>query len=186
MLTIAFDVDGVVADLQTAWLARYNKDWDDDLTSEEIVKWDSHQFTKPECGMKYYDYLEDPTLYDEVIPTTPKALECVNDLKRLGYRIIYVTTTVLGANGAKYKWLKRHGFIDKMEDYIEATDKNLVLADALVDDSSKNCNNWYGMCRLPILVKRPHNAWENVPYPHTNNWDDIYNILSRLQDEVIE
>jgi len=177
--TLAFDVDGVVADLQTAWLARYNKDWNDDLTSEEITEWGSHKFVKPECGMKYYDYLEDPSLYDEVIPTTVKALECINDLKRLGNRIIYVTTTVLGANGAKYKWLKKWGFVDRMEDYIEATDKNLVNADALIDDSSKNTRNWWSQGnKLTILVKRPHNAWEKVPFYHTNDWDYIYNILS--------
>jgi len=179
MAILAFDVDGVLADLETAWLARYNKDYKDDLTSEEVISWYTHKYVKPECGLKIYDYLEDPTLYDEVLPTSPQALECIKDLKRYGHRIIFVTTSVLGSSGAKFLWLKRHGFIKEMNDYIEATDKNLISADALIDDKADNTNKWWSQGnKLSILFKQPHNAWERVPYYHTNNWDEIYDLLT--------
>ena len=65
---IAMDVDSVVADLGTAWLNRYNRDYNDNMTNENILSWDTHKYVKPECGKKIYEYIEDPSLYDEVLP----------------------------------------------------------------------------------------------------------------------
>jgi len=177
--TLAFDVDGVLADLQTAWLARYNKEYNDNLTPEKCLTWETHKYTKPECGKKYYKYLDDPSIYDEVLPTSPNALECVKKLRKADFRVIFVTTSVISAAGAKFYWLKKWGFNKEMKDYVEATDKNLINADALVDDKADNTNKWWSQGnKLSILFTRTHNAWEKVPYYHTNNWDEIYTILS--------
>ena len=44
-------------------------------------------------------------------------------------RVVFVTNSTDGAFGAKYFWLKRHGFIRNKKDYIECKDKSLVNAD---------------------------------------------------------
>jgi len=173
MLTIILDVDGVVADLMTPWLNEYNKDYGDTLNVSDIQSWNAHSYTKPECGTKFYNYIEDPTLYDVVLPTSPDVLEFVSQIKKEGHRVIYVTTSTLGSSGAKYKWLKKWSFLDSMNDYVEATDKNLIKADILVDDKYENAQRWYLSGGLPVLFRQPWNEWADVPYYHTNNWDVI-------------
>lgn len=152
MKIYAVDVDGVVADLATAWLNRYNKDYNDHVTPANILSWDMHLYVKPECGTKLYDYIEDPTLYDEVLPTDG-ALEGIKILSSV-FRVIFVTNSTIGASGAKYNWLLKQGFLSRLDDYIECKDKSLVKADLLLDDRLKNLLDFSG---TGILYTQPWN-----------------------------
>ena len=182
MLIITCDVDGVLADLVTPWLAIYNKDYNDNITSEDLKDWDIHQFLKPKCGLKFYDYIEDLRLYDKVKPYTDDAQQTVNKIREDGHRVIYVTTSTLGASGAKFRWLMKWGFIDGngMDDYVEATDKNLIKAGILIDDRYDNTQKWYNAGMLPVLFKQPWNEKHSPPYYHTSNWDNIYKIIQSV------
>lgn len=188
MTKIAFvDVDGVVADLGTAWLNRYNKDFDDNLTNENILDWHTSQYVKPECGNKIYDYLEDPTLYDEVEPI-PFALGGVSFLRNAGFRVVFATTSVNGASGRKYRWLVDHNFLPvelSLKDYIEIGDKGLLdpggFENILIDDGIHNLKAFKG---FGILFSRPHNIKE-VWHPVLFGWENI-SILLHGDDEKYE
>jgi 5'(3')-deoxyribonucleotidase len=180
MLTIGCDVDGVVADLHTPWLFRYNRDYNDDIKASDITGWGVHEFVKPKCGKRIYEYIEDPSLYEVVFPTSNEALNTILKIKLLGHRVVYLTTSTLGSSGAKFKWLKRWGFLEDMKDYIEVTDKNLIKADILIDDRLETTEGWYRSGNFPILFKQPWNKQIIRPYLHTDNWDEIYNTIVAL------
>jgi 5'(3')-deoxyribonucleotidase len=156
-MIIAIDVDDTVANLSDAWLGRYNYDFEDNLTKNDITKWSVHKFVKPECGERIYDYLKDPTLYNFVEPI-PHSLEAVNLLKRVA-RIIFVTAPTLEVMGRKYYWLKEHGYIDSLDDYIETKEKYLINYDYIIDDRWDNVkgsnDNW--------LYNAPWNKKYNYP-----------------------
>ena len=142
---IAIDVDGVCADLHTSWINRYNRDWDDNLQVSDITDWYIHQFCKPECGNRMYEYIEDPTIYDETFPITGSqiTLELLRE-SRPDFRFIYVTSSTRGTMGRKYDWLVEHGFIKDLDDYVEMKDKSLVRADGLLDDYQGNIIKFHG------------------------------------------
>lgn len=139
---LAIDVDGVVADLHTTWLNMYNKDWNDNLQTEDIVDWNIHQFTKKECGMLMYDYIENPFIYDYVNPIEGSFKYI--PLLREKYRIIFATSSTIGTMGKKYIWLKKHNFIENLDDYTELKDKSLIRANALLDDYHVNLYSFLG------------------------------------------
>jgi len=178
--TIICDVDGVIVDLQKAWLARYNKDYNDNVTSEDVITWDTHKYVKPECGLKYYDYLEDPTLYDEVLPFNNGGLQFCNKMRDIGYRIVFATVTPFATAGVKLKLLIKYGYLDatQKKDYVEIIDKTLLrgVANILIDDAFHNTLDWYLSGGTPILFTRKHNEKNIVPYFHTNDWDKIFDI----------
>jgi len=180
--TLICDVDGVPADLSTAWLARYNKDYNDNVQSSDIKEWGMHKFLKPECGVKFYDYLEDPTLYDEVLPFDNGCLEFCNNMRSVGWRIVFATVIVIGSAGAKFNWLVRHKYLEdgQLEDYVEMKDKNLLrgAADILIDDGLHNTKSWYESGGTPILFQQPYTINANVPYFHTNDWNKIFDICN--------
>jgi len=62
------DIDGVIADLHTVWLNIYNTEWNDILTPDQITNWNTSQFVKPECGIKIYEIIERPEIYDYILP----------------------------------------------------------------------------------------------------------------------
>lgn len=164
---VAVDVDGVVANNHIEWVRLYNRDYNDNLISSEITSWGIHAFVKPECGLKIYDYLEDPTLYDNVTPIEG-ALDGVNKLCQ-SYRVVYVTSSTPGASGAKYNWLKRYNFIEKIDDYVECRDKSLILADYLIDDYIENVKAFHGLSYLFTQ------AWNKELYwlLRINNWKEF-------------
>lgn len=182
MNTIICDVDGVAADLLTPWLGRYNKDYNDNVKPSDIKEWGTHVFLKPECGLKFYDYLEDPTLYDEVLPNED-CLNFCNEMRGVGWRIVFATVTPISCFGIKYKWLVKHKFLadDQLEDFVEIKDKTLLrgAADILIDDGIHNTHPWYTAGRTPILYRQPYNENKVVPYFHTNFWEKIFDICNQ-------
>jgi len=168
--TIAVDVDGTIAALHDVWYYRYNNDYNDNLSTEKVTDWDLHKFVKPECGKKIYDYLKDPSLYDKVEPIET-AYEVIQDLELDGHRVIYPTTTPIEASGAKYRWLKKHGFLHSDNDYIEISDKSLLNAEFLVDDAIHNIKSFKN---LGIIYRQPWNI--SFSYPNeAHDWVDFSN-----------
>ena len=165
-MIIGIDVDDVVANLVDAWLARYNFDYKDNLKNKDITEWNISKFVKPKCGIKIYDYLKDKTLYNFVNPVQ-NSLNAVNMLKNFG-RVVFITAPISETMGEKYSWLKEHGYIDTIKDYIEATDKDLIKCNFLIDDGYHNIKNRKGS----FLFSRPWNKSFNYPQ-RINSWKEF-------------
>src|SRR5690625_8000333 len=73
-----------------------------------------------------------PNLYSMVEPI-PGALEGIQELRRRGHRVVFVTAAVVGSMDQKARWLKRHGFLTDLNDLIVAQDKSLVQGQVLID-----------------------------------------------------
>lgn len=174
IFTMAIDIDDICAQLMTEWLRRYNKDYNDNVTEREILGWGVGNFVKPECGNKMYEYLNDPSIYDNV-KTTRGALEGVKQLRKWGHRIVFVTATVIPSAGRKFKWLNDNGFNVSIKDYIEASDKSLIMADYMFDDRYENVAGFKG---TGILMTRPWNK-NQVYHLRVNSWKEFLNIIRK-------
>jgi len=168
-LTIAIDVDGVCADLITPWLRRYNCDWEDNLQPEQIHEYRIEKFVRPECGMAIYDYINDPSIYDEVLPIEG-AIEGVRRLRAKGHDICFATASPASAMGRKFYWLSRFGFLKTIDEYIEISAKHLLRVDALIDD---NPDMILKMLRSPgagvgLLFWQP---WNKTSQQILGGWD---------------
>ena len=182
-MIILCDVDSVVAELMTPWLARYNEDYDDNLTADNILAWSTHEFVKPECGKKIYDYLNDPDLYVNC-PPIEGALDGVNTLKQKGHRVVFVTAATAEGMGAKLKWLCSHGFLDmggknECPDFIAAKDKGLLRGDVMIDDGVHNLDSAY--VKYCILFDQPWNQ-ENLEYARAIGWAGVLEAIESLED----
>ena len=173
-LIVASDCDGVIINLTYPWLKWYNRDWKDNLKYKDLIDWDLDKLVKPECGKKIYDYLEYPGIYDEA-PPIANSLNGIIHLREMGYRVIFVTSSTLGAAGRKYKWLKDNGFIDTPKDYVEATDKSLILANYLLDDYTININAFKGR---GVLFSAPYNK-SSLITPRVNDWKGVDRFFTR-------
>ena len=187
--TIICDVDSVVANLQHSWLGRYNTDYQDSLTPEQLTGWGMHAFVKPACGQKIFDYLSDQTLYDDV-PPIAGALAGIRALRALGYRVVFATACNLHMGGRKLRWLSDHGFLTLLHgnlshDYVEINDKSLLAgsAFAIIDDYPKNLRDF----RQPVLFRQPHNHLGNpgnLDTFHADDWTAVVAHFDRLRKLV--
>lgn len=140
--SLAIDVDGVLANLISVWLRRYNKDYHDDLSPYNIVDWDVSKFVVDAAKDTIWEYIQDASLYDEVLPIE-FALESVERLREY-FNLVFVTDATFGTVGRKLRWLKHHGFFWDGDEYIETKDKSLVPAKFLIDDYIKNVEDFVG------------------------------------------
>jgi len=181
-MIIAVDVDEVCAELMNVWLSKYNKDYNDNLNKSIIKEWGINEYVKPECGDKIFDYIEDGSIYDSVEPVY-NSLWGVNELKNMGFRVIYATMCPLLSSGIKFNWLKNHKFIDKEDDYIEARDKSLIYSDFLIDDNIKNISSFRNK---GYIYTQPWNKNYNTIY-RMNNWIEIiyiFNIIRKTETNL--
>lgn len=188
-LTLAVDVDGTIADLMTPWVKRYNRDYKDNLTPYNILDWDVRKFTKPEAGDMTFEYLEDASLYDEVLPIEG-SLDAVDTLREY-YNIKYVTHATNGTKGRKFLWLKEHGFIKDGDEYFEMKDKSDFPADFLIDDKYENVVSFIGEGRgVGFLFGQPwnYNEWiDEEPEGLTvrfNDWSSMTEFLVSMYNIV--
>lgn len=180
-LTIAVDVDQVVADLHTEWFRLYNQDYGDNLNQERMLTWDIENFVKPECGIKILDYLRLPTLYDNVKPVD-KALWGVNYLRDLGHRVVFASSCFIGTEAGKLKWLLDHEFLKLLpnantcKDWMPISDKSLIYSDILIDDRPLYIQTFKG---VGVIFDYPYNKG-TLADARLKNWAQIPEIMSDL------
>lgn len=177
MRRILVDVDSVVADLIPAWLYLYNKDYNDNLTREQITEWDMTKFVKPECGNQIYDYLHLEDLYNIVNPIDG-AISSIHWLRQHEYDIRFLTS---GVQPAKILWLGKQGLLLSEHflfspDVIVAHDKSIIKGDILIDDNIKNCESFSGKS---ILFAQPWNKTSSYTFFRADGWPDVIQYLAR-------
>jgi 5'-nucleotidase len=160
---IAIDVDEVCADLLTAWVARYNVAYADNLEPSSIRGWDLKPYFR-NCTEDAMYRLLDASLYERVLPHQG-ALETVKALRARG-DILFVTSCTDGTMDAKFAWLKRHGFAKTLKEFCAIRNKGLVVADILFDDAEHNVAAFRKAGRLAVLVAANHNQ-DSVDYSRT-------------------
>jgi len=174
MSLILVDVDYVTVDLHTEWYGRYNRDWEDNLQIEAVTRWALHEFVKPECGKKIYEYLLEPDLYDNV-QITPGAKIALLELRSKGHRCVFVTS---GIHRGKYTLLHRHGMVTDESDFIVAKDKSLIKGDYIVDDYEQNIINSES---IGILFDAPHNRHFEYPF-RAKSWEEVVAYIDMLEE----
>lgn len=198
-MIIACDADGVICDLHAEWLRRYNRDYHDGVTVEDILSWDMHKYVKPECGKKIYDYLHEPDLYARVAPIAG-ALEGITQLRSLGHTVYFITACTYGMTDQKARWFEQHGFCKSKDgrslpaEFVPMIDKNLLDARLLIDDAAHNVRQWIDEKHRPaILLNQPYNVHLDNDVPsafwmtchRARNWNDVVRIIATMSQPVV-
>jgi 5'(3')-deoxyribonucleotidase len=171
---VALDCDGTIIAMHEIWLDLYNTQYKQHLTNEDIKDWGIEKFVIPECGNKIFDYLSYPELYERSVPIDG-AIKGVHEIRQLGVKIKYITSTVLEAKGRKKIWLEKWGFLKPEDEYIETSEKYLYPHDYLVDDNVDNCRL---SCGQGVLFTQPHNKL-SIYTPRCDNWKDVVRFFTK-------
>ncbi|MCA1054244.1 5'(3')-deoxyribonucleotidase [Rossellomorea aquimaris] len=166
MKTLLIDMDSVICDLMTDWHNRYNQEFDDDLSVDKLLCWDSKKYVKEECGDKIYDYLHEPGLFLHLKPL-PDAIEVLERLSA-HYELLIVTSSVSTAFMEKEQWVQNHlPFIGK-ENMIFSHRKDKICGDLLFDDAPHNLCSFKKTGRRAVAMDYPYNR--SVDVPRVKGW----------------
>lgn len=158
------DMDGILGDLMTPWLARYNAEYGDCLTPAVIRHWDLDRYVKPECGRDIYRYLRDPQLFRDLAPV-PGAVAGVHALREADVPLRVVSAAHPGLHAAKRDWLAEHfgeWGLELAETVVFTAEKHRLAAPVFVDDAP-------GQQRA-YCVAHPGAHVATLAYPYNVAW----------------
>lgn len=170
---ILTDIDGTVVNVYDEWYGRYNRDWLDNLTMDRVTEWAVHKFVKPACGLRIYEYLSDPDLYDDA-KLIDGASDGIKKLRGMGFRVVFLSS---GIHPGKAKLLRKHGLLgDDDRDIIIAHDKSLVMGKYLVDDAPHNIDAFTVGTGI-LFGDYAHNR-DSKHDLRANTWEDVVDTVS--------
>ena len=110
-MRLGIDLDGVVADFTTGWMAFYNRDFGTTLRVEDSTRWDdmivlTHFRTIDEFWAWSSD-LDGRSVFWHLEPF-PGAIEALQDLYRSGHDILIITAKPDFAIDDTHAWVERH------------------------------------------------------------------------------
>lgn len=134
-MIIALDMDGPIVNLHEHWLKLYNKDYNDNLTYEQINDWDIRKFVK--CPDKIFNYLTEPNFFYEAEPVDG-AIEAVKELNKRHQ--VYIVTACPPGTGLedKCRWIAKYLPFLQREQIIITYHKFMVNANVLYDDAPEH------------------------------------------------
>lgn len=113
ILKIGIDIDNVISDSYTQYLARYNQQYRTEIRLEEVIDFYYLDNLEQANGQRVVGYI-DQLVYDEVfqanIPPYIPAQAVVKKWRKKGYSITYITSRPKEVKKATLRWLEKHGF----------------------------------------------------------------------------
>jgi 5'-nucleotidase len=132
---IALDIDDVLLDLVTPWVAKYAALTGHQLTKADIRSWDMGQYTRPEWRERFYD-LRTPDIYVDMCPIEG-AQAGVEELLHQGHTLVALTHDQFTHVGPKAKRLRQ--LFPGLQHIVFAKEKRAALHfDLLIDDGPHN------------------------------------------------
>lgn len=169
-IKLGIDIDSVIADILPPWINFYNTEYGDNLCIDQITEWSINKFTKPECGLKIFEYLERPDFYEHVKPIEG-AIEGIELLREYGFKIYYVSACVPNTMDQKVRWMQKYIKSFDWKQLCFSYDKSIIDVDALIDDGPHNLDASPGYIST-IRFDQPYNT-RTAANAHAKDWSNM-------------
>ncbi len=130
-------------------------------------------------GMDGLDFFRGTNIYDFADPIEG-AVECVNELYKAGYEIIFISALKGHHHKSKYEWLARnfkfHGFVGTQE-------KQYVNCDVLIEDRNKFLNKSKAPVKIKLMTQYTQCEELTCDVKVCHDWYEIYNYIKEINDE---
>jgi 5'(3')-deoxyribonucleotidase len=177
MSRIAVDMDEVIADALSEYLARYNADFGTSLTKHDLKGKRMADLVAPEHWPRLDAYFDDESFFQNLA-----VIEGSQDVLRelSSQHEIFIVTAAMEVPcslAPKFVWLQEHFPFIPPDNYVFCGNKTIIAADYLIDDSVYQLDRFTGQ---GILFTSPRNI--NVTkYPRVNSWEEVREMFLKEQ-----
>lgn len=168
--SIAIDMDGVLADTESQYLAYYEQEFGERLTKDIFHHVPEAEALPNGC---IYKFLYTPGFF-RTVPVMEGAVEAVKKLQeRYEVYIVSAAMEFPLSLSEKKEWLAEHFPFIHWRNIIFCGNKNIIDTDYMIDDYCKNLDYCKGQ---PILFSAGHNLGVNH-HIRVQNWTEVLNML---------
>lgn len=181
-LTILVDVDNVLEDLHTPWVAAVNKKYGTDVKPEDITSWNIEKFFDGLSRNQVFSPLHTAELWESLEPLEGSQ-KYLKMLIKDGHKVFLLTSAHPDTIPLKFKFLQKYFSFIPFRDVIISSHKQMVIGNVLIDDAP---HNLVGGDYEKILVSAPYNrnfdTKGNWMY-RADNWEEIYSIIQEISNK---
>ena len=173
-LSIAVDMDGVLADTQTHFISYYEKETGEKIQPESMLGIPESEAFPDKTAVQRF--VRQPGFF-RTLPLIPGGVEALRTLMR--DFDVYIASAAMEFPLSLYEkkqWLEEHFPFISWENIVFCGDKRIIRTDYLIDDHLRNLDSFQG---TPILFTASH----NVHYTHhkrANNWQEILQYFKQV------
>jgi 5'(3')-deoxyribonucleotidase len=179
-LRLGIDLDGVVADFNGGWIARYNRDFGARLHPDQVVGWDAlHALTEFHSMIEFWDWARaDGRSVFRDLPPLPGAIEALHELAR-EHRIAIITARFDWAIADTLAWLAEHRVLAREVHFLAA--KQQVACDIYLDDAPyqlealRRARPQATICRRVAAYNRPVAGGTDV-----QSWPEFRDVVASV------
>jgi 5'(3')-deoxyribonucleotidase len=171
--SIAIDMDGVMADIETHLLDWYERDYGIRIPREEL-KGESEADAFPD-KQAVHRFATTPGFF-RTVPVMPGAIASVRAL--MGHFDVYIVSAAMEfplSLAEKYEWLQVHFPFISWRNIIFCGDKRVIDTDFMIDDHCKNLDFCKGKA---IMFHAFHNA-HHSHHTRVKNWEEVLTLLKQ-------
>ena len=173
MKRIAVDMDEVLADALGELIRRYNQEYAEHLTVQDMWGRWMVNVLPPSRQDRLMSYLQEDDFFEDlaVMADSQRVLERLSR----SYEIFIATAAMEFPRsfGPKYRWLQRHFSFLSPSHYVFCGDKSILHADYLIDDMPRHFDRFGGQ---GVLFTAAHNAKLKAPL-RVNNWIEVEDLF---------
>ncbi len=169
MRRICVDMDEVMADTLAEHLRRYNQEFDELVTVNDLAGKGLWEVTPADRQAQLRAFLDAEDFFED-LALMPDAQDVLRQLSaRFEIFIATQAMTVPNSLGPKYRWLQRHFPFIPPTHYVFCGDKRILRADYLIDDLPRNLLRFEGQ---GLLYTAPHNL-AATGFARVNSWREV-------------
>jgi 5'(3')-deoxyribonucleotidase len=182
-LRLGIDLDGVVADFTSGWIARYNLEFDTEIDPSTVTFWEGlHTLTHFADMGEFWRWgsdLDGASIFRHLEPYEG-AIEALNTLFGQGHEIVILTHKPNFAISDTYAWLAEQGLATREVHLIER--KWDVDCDLYLDDADHNLEAYlhYRPDRMICRYVQPWNTARDAIIDITG-WPDLFALVESSQ-----
>jgi 5'-nucleotidase len=175
---ICVDMDEVIADTLSEHLRRYNQEFDESITPEDLAGKGLWEVTPLDRQHQLRAFLDAEDFFED-LPLIPDAQDVLKSLTaRFEIFIATQAMTVPNSLGPKYRWLQRHFPFIPPTNYVFCGNKSILRADYLIDDLPRNLQRFEGH---GLLYGAPHNR-NATGYTRVDDWQQVATFFAGISD----
>jgi 5'-nucleotidase len=175
---ICVDMDEVIADTLSEHLRRYNQEFDESITPDDLTGKGLWEVTPVDRQQQLRAFLDAEDFFED-LPLIPDAQEVLKSLST--HFEIFIATqamTVPNSLGPKYRWLQRHFPFLPPTNYVFCGNKSILRADFLIDDLPRNLQRFEGH---GLLYTAPHNK-NATGFTRVDDWQQVAAFFAEVAD----
>jgi 5'-nucleotidase len=174
-ITIAVDMDGVLADTESHFIKYYEKETGAKVDREAMLGVPESYAFPDKTAVQRYVHMAG------FFRTLPLIKGGVSAIKTLMEDFdVYIVSAAMEFPLSLYEkklWLEEHFPFISWKNIVFCGDKSIIKADYLIDDHLKNLDHFSG---IPLMFTAAHNIQHNK-HKRFNNWDEILDYFKALK-----